>query len=281
MSAKLALSLTVLLVAKVASAKPAEAKRVVVGQSITPAHKFKKHHDRMWEEVEAAARDGSWTLVKVENNVGRCSVKDCPQEYAEREKTNSVISIEGLYTKTGYNITVKIWSKFGKNGQSGWVGEFAGDCDLCSGFELTESVGINVRKALVAEAERLLAVPEEPPPVEHPETTKPPLLVQSAPVTKPARSDHEGHWAPWLVMGAGAVATGLGIGLWSVNGNQGGGCWKNTCGKVYDTRAIGIGTTVIGIAAILAGGGWYLYQWRSSSANVAIGPGTIHLAGRF
>lgn len=271
--------------AGVASAKPGEtkAKRVVVGQSISLARKLKKPRERIWEEVEAAARDGSWTLIKAENNAGQCSVKECPQEYAEREAASSVLSIEGLYTNAGFSVNIRIWSKNGKNGQSGWVGEFSGECELCSSLEFSEAVGINVRKALVAEAERMLATPVNSI-VDRPMGPNPPRMVSLAPpppaAPKPLQPAHERILAPWIVVGAGAVVTGLGIGLWATDGDRGGDCWGKTCGRVYDTRGIGIVTTSVGIATMLSGGGWYLYKWRSH-ASVAVGPGTLHLAGKF
>ncbi len=287
------LSLTLMLATaggiSAAAADPG-AKRVVVGRDITLPPKLQRYRANVWDEIESAARDSGWTAIKAEDGASSCGVKDCPREIADREKVATVLSVEGSYTNAGYSITVKLWGRNVRNGQDGWTAQFASSCELCSGPEFAGTVGINVRKALVAEAERLAAAPAplpNPGPLTQPgriDGIKPPNPAQTQPAgvaaQSPASPPPERIIAPWVLVGAGALVTGIGVGLWAVDGKQGGACWSSTCGKVYSTRGIGIAGTGIGVAAILAGGGWYIYKVREQG-SVAVGPGTISVAGRF
>lgn len=285
-----------------ASAKPesGKVKRVVVGQSISFAPKLQKYRPRMWQEIESAAHDGNWTLVRAEDGTGGCTVKDCPQEIAEREKAISLLSLEGTYTNSGFSIIVKVWAKNGKNGRDGWVGEFTSECELCSAPEFTSAVGLNVRKALVAEAERLIAPRPTPPgtvPTAQPAEVKPlpPVAAtQPAPPATNLVSPRPASQPEWYIpryvsvtaIVGGAALIGSGIYLLHINGE--GTCdlgaGQRLCSQHYKTQGLGTGLVVGGSLAALGGLAGLIF-WPPGEWNTPMALGfdgsSISVSGAF
>jgi len=280
-----------------AEAGGAEAKQVVVGQSITFAPKAQKYRAKVWEKVEAAVKDSGWAPVKVETGPNGCAVKDCPREIAQRELVETVLSIDGNYSSSGYSFTVKVWSKNGRNG-SGWVGEFGGECGVCSGSELAEAVAANVRKALAGEAERLVADAAARAEVATPtakEKSVPPAAApaaESAPgptpaanlVEPPATAEPRGvAWVPWTVVGLGALA--IGYGGWALykDGKSNGTCSAGPTAKMCDTyssHTLGVVGLVGGGVLVMAGVIWEITT-PSSTTSVSASPNHVALNVRF
>jgi hypothetical protein len=277
-----------------AEAGGAEAKQVVVGQSIIFAPKAQKYRAKVWEKVEDAVKDSGWAPVKVETGPNGCVVKDCPREIAQRELVETVLSIDGNYASGGYSFTVKVWSKKGRNGQSGWVGEFGSECGLCSGAEFAEAVSTNVRKALAGEAERLLAAAKMEVAAATPEekTAAPPLSLDPTAgptpsanlVAPPAPTARESmSWVPWTIMGAGALAVGYGVWGLHEDGQSTGSCSAGPTAKTCDTyssHTLGVVSIVGGGVLAMAGVIWVVTT-PSHATSVSVSSNHVALSVRF
>jgi hypothetical protein len=273
-----------------------EARRLVVGQSITLAPKAQKFRAKVWEKIEATAHDAGWTPVKVEGGANDCGVKDCPSEIALREQVETVLSIEGNYSGTAYGFTVRVWSKNGRDGRSGWVGEFGSECELCSGSEFANAVGTNVRKALASETERLLAnaatkptvatvTSEErsavpPAALDPPASPPPPANIVSPPATPEPEA---ASWVPWTMIGVGALA--IGYGAWGLHkdgksaGNCSAGPTAKTC-DAYSFHTLGVISIVGGGVLAMAGVIWVITT-PSHTTSVSASPNYVALSVRF
>lgn len=275
----------------------AEARQVVVGQSITFAPKAQKYRAKVWEKVETTVKDSGWAPVKVETGPNGCAVKDCPREIAQRELVETVLSIDGNYSSSGYSFTVKVWSKNGRNGSSGWVGEFGGECGVCSGSELAEAVAANVRKALAGEAERLVAdaaakveatpTAEEKsiPPAAAPaaESTPGPAPTANLVESRATPEPRSVAWVPWTVIGVGALA--IGYGGWGLykDGKSNGTCSAGPTAKMCDTyssHTLGVVGLVGGGVLVMAGVIWEITT-PSSTTSVSASPNHVALNVRF
>ncbi len=275
----------------------AEAKHVVVGESIAFAPKAQKYRSKVWEKVEASVKDSGWAPLKVETGPNGCLAKDCPREIAQRELVETVLSIDGNYSGSVYSFTVKVWSKNGRNG-SGWVGEFGGECAVCSGAELAEAVATNVRKALAGETERLVAdaaamaeaatptAEEKSIPAEAaPAAESAPGPTPAANLVEPPPPPESGGvaWVPWTVMGVGVLA--IGYGAWGLyeDGKSTGTCSAGPTAKmcdVYSSHTLGVIGLVGGGVLVVAGVIWEITT-PSSTTSVSASPNHVALSVRF
>jgi len=268
--------LAILIVSSGAASRAEEsgAKRVVVADFVSISPKLEKYRPKMWEAISDAVRESNWNMIRASRNV--CTVKECPKDFADRDQAKAVIAIEGNYTSSRFNVTIKLW------GSQGWLGEFTSTSELCTAAEFANAVGDGVRKAIAAEAERILNTPisePKPIPVAKSVPVKPSPVVVTVPKEVPRPPQRQTIWAPWVVVGAGLAVTAAGAWMWSKNGNNTD-CSDGVCNKTYKTSTVGIATTSLGIATVLAGGTWYVFSLRDD-ATVALGPGSINFAGRF
>jgi hypothetical protein len=200
-----------------------------------------------------------------------CAAADCEKDQLRDAGASHVLYVEGSRNDYGFSLDITLRAISGEDSEKaqGW-------CNFCTGPQMVTAAE-NVARPLVA---HLAARPD-----------RVPGLASGAPGTNlnaPGAEGEGGSHLTRVLIGAGLAAAGaativVGSVTWSRAGN-GADCFTTKAGvhdciSTYGSKNLGIGMVIGG--AILAGVGGYLMMFTGSTAQVAVGPGGVAVAGTF
>ena len=111
------------------------------------------------------------------------------------------------------------------------------------------------------------------------------VVAPPTPVPTPVEDNGVERILGWSLVGVGVAALATGISFWALDGRSTGDCFTGTNGaqvcSIYSTRTLGEVLTAVGAVGVVAGG---VLLWRAESdggTQVAVGPGSLFIRGRF
>jgi hypothetical protein len=232
------------------------------------------------EAVSTAVERAGGQIVAPPQAPEECASQECVKRVGSASGATYVLVIDAAFDQDSFKLHLDMWSASSGDHLDG-EGQ---DCDGCTVNDLTKA--LRDRTTLLCDrvfrAEQSTPTPKlvAPPPVPSP-TAAPALSVTTTvppPVHQPALQSGK------LILGGSLAALGIaGIVTGSVYLHEDGeqtNC-ESVCRSVYNTRTLGISVLAGGLVA--GGiGGWLLWSALTAhDATVAVGPGSIAIAGRF
>jgi hypothetical protein len=267
------------LAAPVASAAPT---RVVIEEGLDLPPHMANFHDKVRSALAEVATEKGRELV-ISTGPAWCTTPACFRDVARAAGAAEVLTVAGGRNEfEGWRLEIGLRRKDGEVRIND-----VGGCNICSGSEMVEwarklAVGIfdrvPVELAPPDQAASPLTIRPSETPVGHT------MLGIAGPVAPKAPGDRN-LGRDSAIAGAGILATGAGIYLWWLNGTgvdcESGPVGARACPREYRTGRLGIPLVAVGAALAVIGAIAISRDLRLPSTNVAIGPGTLALEGRF
>jgi hypothetical protein len=262
------------------AAEQADDKRLVLIEPSPSSHLSKNLKERLRKEIAEVVKRNGITLVPsatLPDRLLRCEIPGCLPQIAAASGATLVLHVEARFAKESFKLAIQLW-----NADEGkLLGKDGRECPICDEQDLWGSAGL-LTQGLIEQALRqppkdsplippsAAVAPQAPPPA--------PLVI--APVAPPAEAKSSGKLATYsgLALAAAGLAT-LVVGSYyvSVDGNSA--CFK--CDKVRDTSKYGWPMAVAGGVALVGGAGLMTWSLWPAHTQVAVGPASLQLAGRF
>jgi hypothetical protein len=254
-------------------------KGVAVIDAVKMPTKVPRIHERFKAVLEDALTAKGWAFVPTTPSAECGAQAECLPKVAKQTTTNYVLRLSGNQNRDdGYDITLELFQS-----STSHIERSMTYCDYCDVDRMGGVVSHLAVEMLAhafqedASAKVAQKPPEQAPP---PVGPAPPANLVSPPTTSepPALS-----WAPWTLMGAGALAVGYGILALHRDGKPSGSCSASTLGKScesYETRTLGIAGIVGGGALAMAGVIWKITT-PTHTTTVSASPTHLALSVRF
>ncbi len=245
--------------------------RVVVAEALDLPPTLDEFHGKVRAAIETLVHAAGLGLaVPPPGSAARCTTRDCLKELALTVGATDVLAVSGSRNDVqGFALALELWNAARDEGakSQGW-------CNFCTGPQMVTAAEDLGRPLLTQLAARAGA-------------TSGAGVASGAPVATNDSSGGTSRGRVFLGVGlfaAGAAAIVVGAVTWHRAGGvtdcmvSGG---KQVCTGEYGGRTVGISTAVAGALAAVAGGWLFASGLASHGAEVAVGPNSVTILGRF